>query len=256
MTSIIRLDLVSWSNRKKCKKQELESLIGKLSFISKIVQPGRLFLRRLINLCATVRKSHHYIYMNKDSRADILWWMDFLPSWSHSTIIPESYVTYPSDLRLYTDACDYGFGAVYQNEWIQSQFTEQYLLHSIDFKELFAIVAAVFTWGSHWKGKRIVFYTDNKPISEIWQAGSTPSNDLMHLVRELYLHAARCQFSLSLKHISGTHNSVADSLSRYQMSRFHDLHPDAHPAPAHVPSQVLELLHSVPVPMRKKLSRN
>ena len=60
-------------------------------------------------LSTKVKKSHHYITMNEEARADIQWWIKFLPTWSQSTIIPETYTTSPTDLRLYTDACDYGY---------------------------------------------------------------------------------------------------------------------------------------------------
>ena len=45
------LDLINvWHDGKKCTKQELLSLIGKHSFAAKVVQPGRIFLHRLIDL--------------------------------------------------------------------------------------------------------------------------------------------------------------------------------------------------------------
>ena len=58
--------LKTWTNTKKCTKRELLSLIGKLSFLCKIVRPGRIFLCRLIDLSCTVKHNHHRIYINKD----------------------------------------------------------------------------------------------------------------------------------------------------------------------------------------------
>ena len=53
-----------------------------------------------------------------------------------------------NDLRLFTDASStIGFGALYKNSWIQARWDVRYSLLSIDVKELFAIVAAVLTWG-------------------------------------------------------------------------------------------------------------
>ena len=46
-------ELSEWNhhaNKKKCTKQELLSLIGKLSFASKYIPAGRTFFRRLIDL--------------------------------------------------------------------------------------------------------------------------------------------------------------------------------------------------------------
>ena len=52
-----------------------------------------------------------------------------------------------------------------------------------------------------WAGKRIVFHTEDLPITQIWQAGSTKSYELMTLVRTLYMTAANYQCSISLKRV-------------------------------------------------------
>ena len=68
-----------WSSRKKCTKRELLSLIGSLSFAAKVVKPGRMFLRCLIDLSTTVSSLNHHITLNAEARADINWWVEFLP---------------------------------------------------------------------------------------------------------------------------------------------------------------------------------
>ena len=49
------------------------SLIGKLSFASKVIPASRLFLRRLIDLSATAKHLHHHITLNKEAQAEIQW---------------------------------------------------------------------------------------------------------------------------------------------------------------------------------------
>ena len=139
--------LPKWVDKRTCTKQQLLSLIGKLSFICKVVRPGRIFLRRFINLSMTVKALHHHITINKQVKEDIRWWLDFLPSWNKKSIIPESGEIFSYDIKLFTDASNLGFGAVYNNAWIQSEWNECTLAYSIDFKEFFAIVAAAYTWG-------------------------------------------------------------------------------------------------------------
>ncbi|CAH3121798.1 unnamed protein product [Porites lobata] len=51
--------LVSWSTKKSATKSELQSLVGKLSFISKCIRQSRLFLSRILALLRTLRQNGH-----------------------------------------------------------------------------------------------------------------------------------------------------------------------------------------------------
>ena len=234
--------LLSWSSRKKCTKRELQSLIGKLSFICKVIRPGRLFLRRLIDLSTTVTRKHHHISLNKEAQADINWWIDNLSFLNRKSIIPDSMTITSDDLKLFTDASKtIGFGAFYNNSWIQAKWPPHMQDIDIDYKELFAILAACMTWGHTWKGHRIIFFTDNEPITQIWETGTTKSPKLMSLIRKLYLLAAQCEFTISFKHIPGTLNPIADALSRFQVTKFHQLAPNADQFPTEIPAQLWEI---------------
>ena len=237
-----------WQGRRKCTKTELLSLTGKLSHICKVVRPGRIFLRRLFDLTKNVKSGHHHISLNAESRGDVQWWIDFLPDWSCSTIIPESYAILASDIRLYTDASKLGLGAIYNHRWIQARWPSGMAALNtgkaidIDYLELFAIFAACATWGHLWAGKRIIICTDNKPITDVWQAGTSKSPRIMNLVRKTFLEAANHQFSLSLKFVPGKHNTVADNISRFQVEKFRMEVPEADPEPTSLPAHVSQLL--------------
>ena len=130
---------------------------------------------------------------------------------------------------------------MYENEWIQAEWDDAFASKDIDFKEGFAIIAAACTWGNKWTGRRIVFVTDNKPITQIWDSGTTPTPDTMALVRKLFLTAVRHQFSVAFKHISGHYNAIADAISRFQMHKFRELHPSAAEHPTPIPPEAWEL---------------
>ena len=230
--------LPKWQNRRTATKQQLLSLIGKLHHISLVVRPGRLFLRRLIDLSCTVKGNRHHINLNVEARKDIQWWLDWLPTWNSSSFIPQPRTILHSDLKLYTDASGIGFGATYRNDWFQGRWNPCCAGKSVDFQELFAIVAAAYTWGHLWAGQRIIFVTDNKPITQIWDKGTSPSPDIMTLVRYLFLFAVQNNFSVAFKHIPGTSNPIADALSRFQVARFHRLMPEAAALPTKIPEKV------------------
>ena len=140
-------------------------MIGSLSFACKVIKPGRMFLRRLIDLSTSVHRLNHHICLNAESRADINWWLEFLPSWNGRERIQTHPVTSHA-LKLFTDASLLGFGAVYKDRWFSQAWPPTFKEYHINFLELFAIVASVFTWGKDWSNQQIIFYTDNLSITQ------------------------------------------------------------------------------------------
>ena len=57
----------------------------------------------------------------------------------------------------------------------------------------------------------------------------------MHLVRSRFFSGATHHFTILVAHIAGTDNSIADSLSRLQIVRFHQLAPAADLTPTPIP---------------------
>ena len=140
----------------------------------------------------SVTKLSHHININREAQKDIKWWWDFLLAWNRKSIIPELLSITSENLKFVTDASStIGFGAVYKNSWIQGRWDVRASLLSMDVKELFAIVAAVLAWGTAWEGN---FITDNLPITQVWQQGSSASKPIMFLTRKLYLVPAKFGF--------------------------------------------------------------
>ena len=99
---------------------------------------------------------------------------------------------------------------------------------STQWQELFAIAAAALTWGHIWRQKRIRFYCDNLVIVNSWEGKSSKHPRIMSLLRMLFLTAAaKNNFTVSLKHLPGKLNEIADVLSRKQFTRFFHLAPQA-----------------------------
>ena len=65
--------LREWSHKRACTKRELLSLAGLLHHAATVVKPGRMFVRRLIDLSAIPKELHFHVRLNKDARSDI-WW--------------------------------------------------------------------------------------------------------------------------------------------------------------------------------------
>ena len=71
-------ELSLWSQRSRHTKKQLQSLLGKLSFVTARVKPGRIFMARLLNNLRSFSKSRSSCPISDDMRADISWWSGFL----------------------------------------------------------------------------------------------------------------------------------------------------------------------------------
>jgi len=107
---------------------------------------------------------------------------------------------------------------------------------NIAWKELFVILVAVHTWGTHWARKKILFHCDNQSVVDIWGKGSTPDPQIMALVRFLYFRAAQHNINICVIHIPGTDNDLADAISCFQMAKFCQLAPAAQSTPDLIPA--------------------
>ena len=102
-----------------------------------------------------------------------------------------------------------GWGAYWSGRWIQAHWSSDEAERNIVWKELFAIAAAVNTWGHLWARKKVLFHCDNQAVVDIWKTGTTKSSDIMALVHMLYFCAAKYNIHVIITHIAGVNNAIA-----------------------------------------------
>ena len=168
-----------------------------------------------------------------------MWWHSFLPTWNGTAPFLEADAINAYDWELYTDASgSHGCGAFWQGSWFHYMWQPHQRLSettSIQWQELFAILAAALTWGHRWRRKRIKFHCDNQAIVLAWQGKCSKQPKIMALLRTLFLTAANNSFTVTLHHLPGKLNPIADALSRQQFTRFFSLVPQADPNPTPTP---------------------
>ena len=231
--SLLMEELSTFRDRRKCTKRELLSLIGKLAFAAKVIPAGRIFLRRLIDASTTVPLLHHHLRVSAGIRADIDWWLEFATDWNGTAFFLDREWLPSPQFQLHTDASQLGYGCFWQGHWLYGLWDKKQLPQDIQWKELFAVLLAATAWGAQWSRKRILIHCDNHAVVDVWRSGTTKHKALMRLIRSLFFTAAKHNFTVLLKHIPGVDNSIADSLSRSQLHRFHLLAPgaDTHATP-------------------------
>ena len=228
--------LTHWLHHNKTTKRELLSLIGKLAFAARAVPAGRLFLRRLITLSTKVRSLHHRVRLNEEARADICWWNSFLPTWNGTAAFLYPKTTDAHHLELFTDASGtHEWGAYFQGSW----FHHSWLPHQSFLKNLHPMAGAFcHTCSSPHMGTQMAEEAHQVQLQAIvlaWQGKSSKQPLIASLLRMLFLTAAQHNFTVTLRHLPGKENEVADALLRRQFTRFFALAPQVDKRPTATP---------------------
>ena len=214
-----------WQGKKSSTKKELESLVGKLAFASRVVKPGKTFLRRMFELLSGIRQPHHHVRLNGQFRSDLQWWVTFLSAWNGVSIL-EQHGCQRSSIHFATDASGgFGCGAVWGQVWFQLQWPQSYETHelklkqeSITFKEIVPIVIACAVWGPAWATKSVTVHCDNEGAVAVVNSGYSRIPPIMHMLRCLFFIRAYHQITLRAVHVPGRENDLADAISRNNLS--------------------------------------
>ena len=227
--------------RIKVTLQELQSLIGVLSFACSVVELGMTFLRRLIDLTIGLKRPHHKRRLNNEARADLKAWSLFINSFNGSSIFLSDIWNSSVSLDLHTDASNIGYGGFLGNKWFAEEWPKQFTKFPITVKELFPIVLAIELWGEVFKNQCILFHTDNLAVVHIVNKQTSKDKTLMKLTRRLIVQCLRHNIMFRAKHIAGSKNQLADELSRMQIKNFLSHFHFQDPQQVRIPTEMLNL---------------
>ena len=106
----LKLLVEEWLGKKLSLVKDLQSLVGKLQYASKVVHPGRTFLRRMFDLLKGIPRKRQFVRLNVSFRSDLMWWHSLLESWN-GVLMMRSQGAEP-DHHLISDASgQFGCGA-------------------------------------------------------------------------------------------------------------------------------------------------
>ena len=211
--------LPKWLTKKSATKTELQSLIGKLAFVSKCVRPGRLFPTRILDTLRSLRRNHHRVKLSAEFRKDIRWWLRFINVYNGVSLIPTQLWSTPDSL-FSTDACLTGCGGMSSEQYFHVEFPQEVLLQfpTIHLLEALAIVIALRLWGRQYRGLRIMVYCDNVSVVSSLNSGRVQDKLLAVCLREIWFLAALYEFEIRACHLSSSENRGADLLSRWHLN--------------------------------------
>jgi hypothetical protein len=220
----------------KAVKKDLEQLAGLLAHCAKVVRGGRVFTRRIYDLCASVKKPYHRVRLGKEFEEDLQWWLDFADFFNGEA---KMFVRCDGPmLSTYSDSSTTGYGATHGNDWLagtlikeKQQEMEEWLGHHyvgpdeicykssgevehINILEMYAVVAAVERWGQGWENKDLCVVTDNTTVKSAINTGRSKCKEIMLYVRKLFWRAVQGNFNMCSVYLPSDKNTICDSLSR------------------------------------------
>jgi hypothetical protein len=230
----------AFANKSNASKKQLQSLVGKFSFVATALPGARPFFRSLIDATRGMASCWSRTSVSRDMLYDLKSWLHFLDHCNGRARWVRG-----EEVVIAHDASKSGFGFALNGlpsdfetprlpvhlrpgNGFAGVFTKQHVSkvsRSIQYAELFAIAASVALYAPFIENRALLVTTDNLADVHIINRQSTSAPDLLPLLRAIYATCARYNISLRALHVAGVDNTLADYLSR----------PALHSFTAHIP---------------------
>ena len=94
---------------------------------------------------------------------------------------------------------------------------------SIEYLELFAVVATAIAWLHSFKDRRVILFCDNMSVVHMINKSSSTCRNCMVLLRILVLFSLQKNVHVFARYVPTKSNGLADALSRLKLPKFFDL---------------------------------
>ena len=191
----IKSDLKKWLKKTVATKSELQSILGKLLWVSKAVKFSRCFVLRIISEMKKLKFQSQKITLSSEVQKDFLWWDIFMQ------VFNGIYLLVPNDPteQIAGDACPMGYGV--WNPDKREYFSSKFPLFlqdpsiPIHIKEFICIILAVKQWGHHWAGKTVQIFCDNDSVCDVIFYLKPKDLDMQRYLREFLFWVCRFNFN-------------------------------------------------------------
>ena len=210
--------LASFKVKYRVSKKQIQSLVGKLSWVARVIQAGRIYLRSLIEGMKRLKLAQHKLILTRNMKGDLEWWCTAIPLLNGTLKIKDNRPV----TSMVMDACTMGCGASFAGDWFYNDWAldwpEAKDLH-INYKEVLCAVLAARRWGYRWSNSKVVIYTDSTSAKGMLAKAKAKNSMVTEALKELFLFSIIFNFELVPVHLPGKLNLVADRLSRIRDRR-------------------------------------
>ena len=208
-------EITVWLQETTIHLRELWKLLGRLFHATKCLVGARLFCNRLLDGLRTAYRQG-FTPINIEMRQDLFWLVTFLTYFNGIRLIRGPDTCH--DITV--DACLSGGGGAWHGGMFRVRFPPSILqCHwHISQLEAFTILLALRWWQQEFKHSDITIWWDNASTVAIMQSGRAMDPLMRACVREAWLLATLNDIDLTVRHVRGTDNTTADTLSRAHLS--------------------------------------
>ena len=218
----------------------MQKLTGTLNFLNRAIVPGHAFTRGMYERLTLkdkkgeLLKGHHHVSLNAEFLTDCKMWLEFLINAENQRLccpfLDFSDKVNAKVLNFFSDASknpNFRMGAVFDDRrWVQYQWLDNFIEEcdpSIEFLELYALVAALMTWANEenqLRNSRIIIFCDNEVVVYMVNKLASSCQQCMKLLRILALEGIHHNRRLLVCHVRSENNLLSDALSRMNNSKF------------------------------------
>ena len=199
--------------------RHLARVIGKLISCTVACPLGNAYFRSLEHLKVRALNRNEWnwnckIRLNADAKLELNWWLNNLPNCAAPI------ARGPPTKTVFSDACFYGWGMVFNNMTANGHFSESELPFSINTKETLAIYYGFWSFKKYLRNSHIHFQSDSTTaISYVRKMGGMNLEIRSKIARDLWTEVTNVNSWLSISHIAGRENLQVDIASRVLCER-------------------------------------
>ena len=217
LTEIVAVIRLAYS-KKRMTRRDVQSLAGKINHLSKACRPARLFMARILAYLRAHPTTPTIV--PQSVRADLKWFMDFLPEYNSVSLIPPREPAF----NIEADSCLRGGGALGDGVCYMHQYNQTLAQAHISQLEAINCMAAVRALvGTRHRGLTIMVECDNSAAVTVFINGRGRDPVILACARAIWRHAAAVDCALRFKHTPGDLMHSADALSRACLSPRHEM---------------------------------
>lgn len=190
--------------------KEIQSLIGRIAHVAKVVQAARIFLNSLLH---QLRQSdYNTVYINHSVLSDLRWFTHYFAKYNATSLLPFSQPPYV----IQADSSLTAGGAFSPTHWYTYKYPHQLASgHGICQLEAINYLIAVWTFvGESCCGQPIELVCDNAGAIAALSSGRAVDGVLAAVSRAIWYHCSKLDTNSLYTHRHGVNLVGADAMSR------------------------------------------